>query len=170
MQLTETSTVVERALQAPPAAGELSAEAVWETARPDLQQRLPEGNFTAWFGNAKPVAIDGTSFVLAVPSAFVKEWIEARYMDEVQASLSAAAGDRPLSVVLLADPSIAAGEESEISAPPAPAPSAPPAPAIEPSHFHPKYTFDSFVIGSSTGDLVSFMPVDKRTQGGAKCT
>jgi chromosomal replication initiator protein len=150
VHIGNTDTVVERGPE--PAAqttAEDTAEAIWARALPDLQARLSEGNFTAWFGRCRPVGVDGSSFVLAVPSSFVREWIEARYLTHLQAALSEA-HESPLSIALLTDPQLAEGGEAE--APAAPTPKAVTTgslPTIEPSHFHPKYTFDSFVIGSS---------------------
>jgi chromosomal replication initiator protein len=134
----------------PDAAEASTAEGLWLKALPDLQARLSEGNFTAWFGRSKPVGVDGSTFILAVPSTFVREWIENRYMTELEVALSGAAG-QPLSIVLLADPSITDAEPEPVaSSVEEPSPTiAAPAPTAPAAHFHPKYTFDSFVIGSS---------------------
>ena len=55
-----------------------SAEQIWEGATEELRSALPEGNFTTWFAKARAVGLDGGTFVLGVPSTFVKEWIEQR--------------------------------------------------------------------------------------------
>lgn len=124
---------------------------IWERATEVLRSELPEGHFAAWFGRAHPVTLDGTSFVLAVPSTFVKEWIEARYLPLMRAVLSRFVG-REVSVMLLADETL-----PEATAPPELPPEAVAAPDVisvapvldDLPDFHPKYNFESFVIGSS---------------------
>ena len=125
----------------------VSAEHIWESAAAELRAVLTEGTFTTWFASARAVALDGNTFVLGVPSTFVKEWIESRYLAQLNEALSRAAG-YPLSLMVRIDDTI---EEVE---PPMPAHTPPPPPpqfaaAAEAPRFHPKYTFDSFVIGSS---------------------
>lgn len=127
-----------------------SAAELWDTARGHMREALSEGNFTAWFGRARAVGLDGSTFVLAVPNPFTKDWIESRYLDDLTGALSQVAG-HTLSVALITDPSIP-DEDPELSPTELAAaagtsfivPSDPGAP-----RFHPKYTFDSFVIGSS---------------------
>ena len=46
--------------------------------------------------------VDGNTFVLAVPSTFVKEWIETRYPAQLTGALSQAAGF-PVSLVVNTD-------------------------------------------------------------------
>ena len=121
-----------------------AAIALWERSVPDLRARLSEANFTAWFSQTRPDALDGETFVLAVPSAFVRDWIQGRYTNDIRAALSNAAG-RPLSVALVADEALS----KEIDPEPVVAASSQPVTAPVPLDFHPKYTFDSFVIGSS---------------------
>ena len=128
-------------------AGEVAA--LWEVAERTLREQL-KGNFPAWFGRSRPVALDGDSFVLAVPSLFVKDWIEDRYSDQLRAATSAAAR-REVSVALVVDDSL--GDEATAADVPSEAAAQPeehPPPSMEPDpSFHPKYTFESFVIGSS---------------------
>ncbi|MDQ3645324.1 MAG: DnaA/Hda family protein, partial [Actinomycetota bacterium] len=121
---------------------------LWENASPKLREEL-SGNYTAWFGSASPVQLDGDTFVLAVPSHFTKDWIEGRYLDLLRTVLSDTAG-RPLDIALLVQRSTAVETAPEE---PSPEPADPgnasfPKPAAAPT-FHPKYTFDFFVIGSS---------------------
>src|SRR5688500_15878156 len=131
-----------------PVAGEDSQRAatlLWESCVPDLKARLSEGNFTAWFSQTRADSLDGETFVLSVPSPFVRDWIQTRYMNAMWAAISRSAG-RDLSIALVADESLSAELEGE---PVTPAPSQAPVTPIEELNFHPKYTFDSFVIGSS---------------------
>ncbi|MGI8775113.1 MAG: chromosomal replication initiator protein DnaA [Actinomycetota bacterium] len=125
---------------------------LWEQAAEKLRARLSEGSFTTWFGRCRAVGLDGDSFVLAVPSHFTKEWIEGRYLEDIHAVVGEATG-KALAIALVIDPSLAEQEtEAESSTAPAAAPSSPVSGQgghHEVPRFHPKYTFDSFVIGSS---------------------
>lgn len=124
------------------------ADALWRVAEQTLKNEL-RGNYPAWFGRTQAVTLDGDSFVLAVPSTFVKDWIEDRYAAQLRDAASTAA-QRDLSIALVVDESLASEPETPApvdALPPAPAEPAPEADDFVP--FHPKYTFDSFVIGSS---------------------
>ncbi|MDQ3914510.1 MAG: chromosomal replication initiator protein DnaA [Actinomycetota bacterium] len=124
-----------------------SPAAIWGRATQDLKLALTESNFSAWFGRTIPVGLDGDTLVLGVPNHFTKDWIEGRFLEPLVTAVTAAAG-RPLEVAILAD--AAFGEEE---APLVPAPVAVPAAEDDSARpddvFHPNYTFDSFVIGSS---------------------
>ena len=128
---------------------EQSVEDLWEKALGSLKGSLSEGNFTTWFGRARAVDLDGTTLVVAVPNAFTKDWIENRYAEALSSALSEATG-HPLAVMLVVDEGLASSEVeerapvTEVSGEPDPAPL-----ASQTAHFHPKYTFESFVIGSS---------------------
>jgi chromosomal replication initiator protein len=127
----------------PPATNLPDPDSLWAQASEYLRSSL-SGNFTAWFGRTRIVGVDASTLVLAVPNSFTKEWIETRYLDELQDAVTRAAGVA-LSVMLVPDESIPE---------PAPPAATQPANTREPvSHqelrFHPKYTFESFVIGSS---------------------
>jgi len=117
---------------------------LWEASVVDLRSRLSDGNFTAWFSQTQPAALEGDTFVLSAPSAFVRDWIQGRYVDDIRASLATTAG-RELSIAVVADESLSSEVEPEprllIRDRGTPAPAH--------ANFHPKYTFDSFVIGSS---------------------
>jgi chromosomal replication initiator protein len=126
-----------------------TAETIWGRATEDLKLALSESNFSAWFGRTQAVGLDGDTLVLGVPNHFTKDWVETRFLEPLVAAVTAAAG-RPLEVAILADAAYATAEPAS-AAGPAPAavtlPEAADVP-LDPA-FHPNYTFDSFVIGSS---------------------
>ena len=119
---------------------------LWLEASDLLRRRLSEGNFSAWFGQARPISLDGSTFVLALPNPFTKEWVESRYFDALSTAVSEAA-DGHLRVELRADDAYL--HEADLTDVRPAAHDTPPTPAPETPDFHPKYVFDSFVIGSS---------------------
>jgi chromosomal replication initiator protein len=128
--------------------GRHEVQALWSATSQALRDEL-KGNYPAWFGRTEAVALDGDSLVLAVPSLFVKEWIEDRYSTQLRAAASSAA-QREVSIALIVDEALATDEPSPAPEEPASVPPAPDRPTGDDGPlFHPKYTFDSFVIGSS---------------------
>jgi chromosomal replication initiator protein len=119
-----------------------SPVAVWERASADLKDRLSEGNFLTWFGAANATGLEDDTLVLQVGSLFAKEWIQKRYLPLVVSAVSAAAG-RDVRVTLLAAPDATRSDDHL----PDETQTNPPSAARSP--FHPKYSFESFVIGSS---------------------
>jgi chromosomal replication initiator protein len=128
-----------------------TADDFWARAARELRSRLSEGNFSAWFGKIRPVELTADTLILRAPNPFTKDWIESRYMEPLSAAVESCASGN-LGVTLVIDP--ATDDEPSEPVPvdaeyesfrdartiPLPAPS---------EHFHPRYTFDSFVIGSS---------------------
>ncbi|MGH2694472.1 MAG: chromosomal replication initiator protein DnaA [Actinomycetota bacterium] len=115
---------------------------LWRRAVETLRTEVSEGNFSAWLAHIQPVGIDGNTLVLGAPNPFTKEWIETRYLDTVRAALAQAG--RALDVAFVAGEPLLP-EDTEVSTPPI----ASPGQRVDHPQLHPKYTFDSFVIGSS---------------------
>ncbi|MEA2452630.1 MAG: chromosomal replication initiator protein [Actinomycetota bacterium] len=134
------------------AVGVLSADSIWKDAAEQLRSELKIGNFSAWFGHSRAVGLDGKTFVLSVASPFAKEWIEGHYLDQLRVVISSCAGT-DLDVVLLADETFAndelEGHATPIETAPREETEVQRGTYLEEARFHPKYNFDSFVIGSS---------------------
>ncbi len=136
---------------------ELTAESLWTEISARLQGTLNETTYSTWFGDAHGVDLAGESFVLAVPNDFTRDWIEGHFLGLINAALEDATG-RELRITLRVDGTLAGpAPETERPAGPPPLPveleqpaaTPPPVPRSDPSGMNPKYTFDSFVIGSS---------------------
>lgn len=119
---------------------------IWQALSQTVRAQLSEGNFSAWFGRARGVAITQETFVIAVPNPFTKEWVESRYMGLLQQSIRECLG-RSVTVEVRSDDAYI--DESEVAGVEIAEPIRLDPPAIDIPDFHPKYTFDSFVIGSS---------------------
>ena len=141
---------------------ELTADTLWSDVSARLREALNDTTFQTWFGEVSGAELDGDTFAVGVPNDFTREWIEGHFLDLIRAAVrDASAGDsagRELRVQLRVDEAPppaaqpAALQPSGGSAVPA---SVTPLPLEVVSHraeavgINPKYTFDSFVIGSS---------------------
>ncbi len=132
---------------------ELTPAKLWSDVSTRLREALNETTYSTWFSQANGVELDGQSFVIEVPNDFTREWIEGHFLDLIRAAVRDA-GDAELRVRFQvgeapAGPPMAAA----VVAQPLPAALHPLPPSLAPRSdvvgINPKYTFDSFVIGSS---------------------
>src|SRR5690554_2091247 len=100
----------------------------------------------------KPLAIVEDNVFLAVAEDFTKNYVETTIRGIVTAALGEVLG-REVRIAVTVDSSVKAPEPSQATDTPparqAPEPAPEPAPAYEDPHLNPRYTFDTFVIGSS---------------------
>jgi chromosomal replication initiator protein len=118
---------------------ELTAESLWTEVSGRLKGALNDTTYGTWFGDVSSRELTDEAFVLSVPNDFTREWIEGHFLDLIGAAVRDAAGTArqiQLSVEQEVEPSGPTQQEAH----------APARPAFDMSQ---KYTFDSFVIGSS---------------------
>ena len=126
---------------------ELTAESLWDDVSARLRGALNEKTFGNWFSEVDAVSVDDDAFVLAVPNDFTREWIEGHFVELIRAAIKDATGtERRLRLTVARAAAGAAGAADARLGGRAPTP--PPRPASR-GGINPKYTFDSFVIGSS---------------------
>jgi chromosomal replication initiator protein len=129
----------------------LTAETLWSDVATRLRETLNDTTFQTWFGSVTGAELDGDTFVVGVPNDFTREWIEGHFLDLLRSGAQDAGG-RQLRIRLRvdrADPPVAAAAPAARALPePLPVPLLA-APRVETPGINPKYTFDSFVIGSS---------------------
>jgi chromosomal replication initiator protein len=118
---------------------ELSAELLWTEVAARLRDALNDTTFQTWFDGASGGEFEGEAFVVVVPNDFTREWIEGHFLGLVEAAVADVTGEeRRVRVVV---------REEAHSRETGPASTAPA--RRGPDGMNPKYTFDSFVIGSS---------------------
>jgi chromosomal replication initiator protein len=129
---------------------ELRADDLWHDVSTRLREALNETTYSTWFGEVGGVAVDGETFALAVPNDFTREWIEGHFLDLIRAAVRDAGGGVERRVQFRIDEPAEARPAPD-SVPPAALQPLPLelAPKAEIAGINPKYTFDSFVIGSS---------------------
>jgi len=118
---------------------ELTADSLWTEVSDRLKGALNDTTFGTWFGDVSARELNERAFVLSVPNDFTRDWIEGHFLDLIGAAVRDATGDQR-------EISLFVEREVEPSGPVEDAPAQPARRAFEMSQ---KYTFDSFVIGSS---------------------
>src|SRR3954466_14096981 len=130
---------------------ELTAERLWEDVSARLREALNDTTYSTWFGEVGGAALDDNAFTVGVPNDFTREWIEGHFLDLIRAAVKDASGSE-LRVQLRveeAPPPPAASSVSAVPSAVTPLPAEVTSQRVEIAGINPKYTFDSFVIGSS---------------------
>jgi chromosomal replication initiator protein len=130
---------------------ELTAERLWTDVSERLRGALNETTYRTWFGETAAVALDEERLVLSVPNDFTREWIEGHFLDLLRAAVRDAARS-DLDVLFETEDQVEELEPIEAVQPAAPSAVTPLPQSVlraDAVGINPKYTFDSFVIGSS---------------------
>ena len=117
---------------------ELTADSVWNEISGRLREALNENTFTTWFAEVEAVGISDGEFALTVPNDFTREWIEGHFLGLIEAALAEIAGERSIRL-----------QVAQRTKAPTPEPKLPGSVTQTGVSMNAKYTFDSFVIGSS---------------------
>ena len=115
---------------------QLSAETLWTEVSAHLRAQLSDGPYAQWFTGASG-ALEDDAFVLLVRDAFTREWIEGHFLGLIDAAVRDSVGDERRIVLAVVEPN---GDENVLPEPVV---------ASRVEGLNDKYTFDSFVIGSS---------------------
>ena len=112
------------------------SENLWDDVLARVEGKINRHSFATWFRPTSYLAQDGGTLRIGVPNAQFREWLSKNYHGILQEAL-AEVGHAQLRVVF--------EERAEDAAAP------PPSPGVEreAAALNPKYTFDSFVVGSS---------------------
>jgi len=132
----------------------LNLKQLWSAALGEIQLSLSKANYETWFKDTAIVSEEDDVFMIGVPNAFAREWLENKYRTQVRETLqrllsrtvdvrfvnmtaASARSDRPVASVPAAAPTTASaaperGREN-------------PAGAL----LNQRYTFSTFVVGSN---------------------
>jgi chromosomal replication initiator protein len=111
------------------------SETLWDDVLARVEGKINRHSFATWFRPTTYLAQDGTTLRIGVPNAQFREWLSKNYRSILQEAL-AEVGHAQLQVLF--------EEHAE-----EPATTTQPPVDRETSALNPKYTFDSFVVGSS---------------------
>jgi chromosomal replication initiator protein len=115
------------------------SDTLWDRLLASLEGHLPPQALANWIRPARLLGYHDNRLELAVPNKFARQYIEQHYLTTLQAAAATLLGARTY-VVLTIDRSLPAPPPPT----PAPGPAAPAAAALDA-----RYTFETFVVGSS---------------------
>ncbi|MGI6036635.1 MAG: chromosomal replication initiator protein DnaA [Limnochordia bacterium] len=114
---------------------------IWDQTLNIIKQELTKPSFDTWLKDTKAVSYADNCLVVTSPNEFARDWVEARYKESLEEALHQVVGDQWQISFVVPDE----GQPMDKL------PSKPPKPKEEPhaANLNPRYTFDTFVVGSS---------------------
>lgn len=127
----------------------LDNKTLWESALTEIELSVSKANFTTWFKDTAIAKIENGVVFLAVPNAFVKDWLFNKYHKFILRSL------RNLAIEIRALEYLVSKEEVRKKEAERPRMAPPPTSELplhdhyidKESNLNPRYTFESFVVG-----------------------
>jgi chromosomal replication initiator protein len=122
------------------------ASEIWEAALGELQLQVTKPNYETWLKDTTGLGFQNRHFIIGVPNTFTATWLQKCLCSRIKGTLSRIA-EQDLEVEFRVS-------SKDIPAPPPPETSLPSLAingAMHPSRvtrLNPKYTFDSFIVGS----------------------
>ena len=128
-------------------------ENIWQAAQDNIEKVLTPQTFNTWIKPIRFSHINNNQFILQVPNKFIKDWVREKYFSMIQEAVNSLAERQFQLEIVISD------QEAADAPPVEPKParkSKEPVPAAETEiasnlngNLNPKYTFDTFVCGSS---------------------
>jgi hypothetical protein len=65
----------------------MTADQIWQATLRELQLQMTKATFDTWVKNTRAISHEGEIFVIGVPSAFARDWLENRLLTTVERTL-----------------------------------------------------------------------------------
>ena len=125
-----------------------SVEHIWQEVLQVVRERVEATKYATWFAPLKPLSGAVGMLRIAVPNKFVRDWVVEHYHELITATLQECTGVPYQVFFVVQEP---AETVASVEQPPESAPvngAARPAPSTGQA-FNPRFTFETFVVGSS---------------------
>jgi chromosomal replication initiator protein len=115
---------------------------LWARLIEAVSRRIPATAIDSWVRPCRLLSLEGDHVTISAPNRYSREWLLQRYMPALEAAAADCLGGRPRVSVVVDQH----GESADIEPPAAPAPAGRGHPTLE--SLNPRYTFETFVVGS----------------------
>jgi len=123
----------------------MKAKEIWQAALGELELQMTKATFDTWLKNTSLISYEDGTFVIGVPSAYAKDWLENRLLTTIKRTLNSLAG-RSVEVKF----AVRAEREREVPRLLNELVSEPYSDREAPSEMlNPRYTFETFIVGPS---------------------
>ena len=123
-------------------------DALWLRLLNSLETRLPAAVLDSWVRPSRLLAVEGDLLKIGAPNKFSRDWLAQHHLDALNAAAKECLGGQPR-VAIIIDETASADVVASPEGSPAVAPPRGIAPEASLSQLNPRYTFDTFVVGSS---------------------
>ncbi|MEW9053336.1 MAG: chromosomal replication initiator protein DnaA [Neobacillus sp.] len=119
---------------------------LWNAALADIEKKISKPSFDTWLKSTKAHSLQGNLLIITAPNEFARDWLEERYSKLISGILYEITGEE-LSVKFII-PQNQKDEDQDMPTPPKKAKRDADQHDFPQNILNPKYTFDTFVIGS----------------------
>ena len=126
----------------------MKAEQAWQAAVGQLQMEMPKAAFDTWVQGAEFLSYEDGSFVIGVPNAYARDWLQSRLVSTVSRILTGIM-NRTVEVHFNVWQKLVEPENPKISIESDPNYEIDCETEIRNSTLNPRYTFENFVVGPS---------------------
>jgi chromosomal replication initiator protein len=119
---------------------------LWNNALANIEKKISKPSFDTWLKSTKAHSLQGDTLVVKAPNEFARDWLEERYSQLISGILYDITGEE-LGVKFII-PQNQSEEEVDLPLPPKKKKLEEEQPELPLTMLNPKYTFDTFVIGS----------------------
>jgi chromosomal replication initiator protein len=122
----------------------MNIDQAWESVLSQLQSDMPKASFDTWLSEARPIFYENGALTVGVPNAYARDWLESRLSSTISRLLVGILSSN-VAVNFVVVP---ADERGGVEAEPAAAEPQIPAGSRVHHSLNPRYSFESFVVGS----------------------
>ncbi len=119
---------------------------LWNNALANIEKKISKPSFDTWLKSTKAHSLQGDLLIITAPNEFARDWLEERYSQLISGILYDITGEE-LAVKFII-PQNQGEEDVDLPVPPKKGKKDDDQPELPLNMLNPKYTFDTFVIGS----------------------
>ncbi len=125
----------------------MNAEQAWQTVLAQLQMDMPRASFDTWVRDTRPVGYENGTLTVGVRNAYARDWLDSRLATTINKILIETLNSK-VSVNFVVSQSEEIASFSDLETSPASIVITPPEPKPRHVTLNPRYTFDTYVVGS----------------------
>ena len=127
----------------------MNADQIWRTALGELQLQMTRPTFDTWLKNTRAISYEDGTLIIGTHNAYAKDWLENRLMSIIKRTLTSIV-DRTVEVRFVLDvKTLSENDPLPLLQSSVPQPETTTSKNPSSMMLNPRYTFSTFVIGSS---------------------
>ncbi len=127
----------------------MNADQIWRAALGELQLQMTRPTFDTWLKNTRAISYEDGTLIIGVHNAYAKDWLENRLMSIIKRVLAGIVGRTVEARFVLDVKTLSEDDPLPLLQPPVPRPEAIANQNPSSTMLNPRYTFSTFVVGSS---------------------